>query len=155
MPRKGKKSQAAKLRWSKLDLSDPRFQSAEPHRSDGECGQVRSQPVVSSSCTAQLQVQDHNGSVIATSENDNIQEQCILQSEISVQATTHQGRIGYAKSRNKQCTCMALTFLAYHNEADDLRKDDLDKILHKGNQPSLIPTRQISTLGQSPLASLH
>lgn len=132
MPSKGKRSKAAKIRWTKLD-PEPHSSIVDMEVCDSECAQeVHSEPVVSFSCSTQCQVQEHSDSVMGTSENHGMQEPCVP-SEISVQASFHQGHHGYGRLRNKQCTCMALTFLAYHSELDDVRKGDLDQILKKGN----------------------
>ncbi|XP_035258448.1 uncharacterized protein LOC118219414, partial [Anguilla anguilla] len=149
MPRRGKRSEAAKQRWAKLDLSDPRFQSPELQSSvavmevcDRECTQeVCCLPVVSSPCTAQYYAQpevkevNSNVQVIDLSENYSVQESCAPPpSVISVLASHSQDHSGYEpESRNRQCTCMALTFLAHQNEGHDLKEADLDKILDKGD----------------------
>lgn len=45
---------------------------------------------------------------------------------LSVQASYCQGDVRYDSfSRNHQCTCVALTFLAYHSEGNKFKMPDL------------------------------
>ncbi|XP_043952226.1 uncharacterized protein LOC122819508 [Gambusia affinis] len=54
---------------------------------------------------------------------------------LSVSATHSQADKRYAAfSRNHQCTCMALTFLAYHNEGLQFDTVLLDRVIEKGDQ---------------------
>ncbi|XP_043971080.1 uncharacterized protein LOC122830086 [Gambusia affinis] len=54
---------------------------------------------------------------------------------LSVSASHSQADKRYAAfSRNHQCTCMALTFLAYHNEGLQFDTVLLDRVIEKGDQ---------------------
>ncbi|KAL1268869.1 hypothetical protein QQF64_034232 [Cirrhinus molitorella] len=96
MPRKGRRSQAQKLRWTKVVLTGqtvPQF-SAGQHGEDGD-----------------------NTSRI-----------------VSLQASHCQSDARYdVFSRNHQCTCVALTFLAYHSEGILFKQPDLDRVLEEGD----------------------
>ncbi|XP_042613365.1 uncharacterized protein LOC122145192 [Cyprinus carpio] len=101
MPRKGRRSQAQKVRWRKLDLT----------------GQTSvSQGVSQFSDRQQYEGGDNTSGVI------------------SVQASHCQSDARYdVFSRNHQCTCVALTFLAYHSEGTSFEQPDLDRVLEEGD----------------------
>ncbi|KAG8009302.1 hypothetical protein GBF38_017425, partial [Nibea albiflora] len=54
-------------------------------------------------------------------------------SEQYVCASRSQASVKYGKSRNQQCTCNSLTFLAFLHENENLSREDLDLVLDKGN----------------------
>ncbi|XP_037832270.1 uncharacterized protein LOC108228509 [Kryptolebias marmoratus] len=63
---------------------------------------------------------------------------------LSVRATHSQGDNRYrAFSRNHQCTCMALTFLAYHNEGLQFDTMLLDRVIKKGDKLYASTKRQL------------
>ncbi|XP_026112089.1 uncharacterized protein LOC113090607 [Carassius auratus] len=101
MPRKGRRSQAQKVRWTKLDLS----------------GQTSASKDVAQVSDGQQSEDGDNTSRV-----------------ISVQASHCQSDARYdVFSRNSQCTCVALTFLAYHSEGTSFEQPDLDRVLEEGD----------------------
>ncbi|RXN37236.1 replicase helicase endonuclease [Labeo rohita] len=101
MPRKGRRSQAQKLRWTKLDLT----------------GQTGVSKTVDQFSNGQHGEDGDNTSRI-----------------LSVQASHCQSDARYdVFSRNHQCTCVALTFLAYHSEGTLFKQPDLDTVLEEGD----------------------
>lgn len=51
-----------------------------------------------------------------------------------MQASHSQNDVRYDEfSRNHQCTCVALTFLANHNEGIKFKMPDLDRVLEEGD----------------------
>nr|XP_040030752.1 uncharacterized protein LOC120818062 isoform X1 [Gasterosteus aculeatus aculeatus] len=54
-------------------------------------------------------------------------------SEQHVRASRSQASIRYGRSRNRQCTCNSLTFLAFLHENESITRADLDHVLDKGN----------------------
>ncbi|MPV02334.1 hypothetical protein FVA96_24365, partial [Escherichia coli] len=54
-------------------------------------------------------------------------------SEQHVRASHSQASIRYGRSRNRQCTCNSLTFLAFLHENESITRADLDHVLDKGN----------------------
>ncbi|XP_042609837.1 uncharacterized protein LOC122142880 [Cyprinus carpio] len=101
MPRKGRRSRAQKVRWTKLDLT----------------GQT-------SVCKGVAQVSDG----LQYEDGDNTSR------ILSVQASHCQSDARYdVFSRNHQCTCIALTFLAYHSEGTLFEQPDLDRVLEEGD----------------------
>ncbi|XP_042570239.1 uncharacterized protein LOC109078151 [Cyprinus carpio] len=101
MPRKGRRSMAQKVCWTKLDLTgqtgiskgDAQFSNGQQHE-DGDT-------------TSRI---------------------------LSVQASHSQSDARYdVFSRNHQCTCVALTFLAYHSEGTLFEQPDLDRVLEEGD----------------------
>ncbi|XP_026121819.1 uncharacterized protein LOC113104031 [Carassius auratus] len=101
MPRKGRRSRAQKVRWTKLDLTEKTSISRGVAQvSDGQ----------------QYEDGDNTSRVI------------------SVQASHCQSDARYdVFSRNTQCTCVALTFLAYHSEGTSFEQPDLDRVLEQGD----------------------
>ncbi|XP_026112056.1 uncharacterized protein LOC113090442 [Carassius auratus] len=101
MPRKGRRSQAQKVRWRKFDLT----------------GQTSvSQGIAQFSDGQQYEDGDNTSRVI------------------SVQASHCQSDARYdVFSRNSQCTCVALTFLAYHSEGTSFEQPELDRVLEEGD----------------------
>ncbi|XP_029930978.1 uncharacterized protein LOC115375642 [Myripristis murdjan] len=68
---------------------------------------------------------------------------------ISVQASHYQGDNRYDPfSRNHQCTCNALAFLAYHSEGTHFRKSDLDSVLQVGDALYTRTKRQLIAEGK-------
>uniref|UniRef100_A0A671TM37 ATP-dependent DNA helicase n=2 Tax=Sparus aurata TaxID=8175 RepID=A0A671TM37_SPAAU len=62
----------------------------------------------------------------------------------SIRASHSQSDIRYRKfSRNHQCTCMSLTFLAYQNEGCQLNSAALDRVLAKGDSLYVGVKRQL------------
>ncbi|CAJ1076475.1 uncharacterized protein LOC117832690 isoform X1 [Xyrichtys novacula] len=53
--------------------------------------------------------------------------------EQSVCATRSQASLKYGQSRNQQCTCNSLTFLAFLYENEHITRADLDRVLDKGD----------------------
>ncbi|KAL1261368.1 hypothetical protein QQF64_006633 [Cirrhinus molitorella] len=101
MPRKGRRSQAQKLRWTKVDLT----------------GQTSISEGVAQVCDRQPSEDSNNTSRI-----------------LSVQASHCQSDARYdVFSRNHQCTCVDLTFLAYHSEGTLFKQADLDRVLEEGD----------------------
>ncbi|XP_050959124.1 uncharacterized protein LOC127160534 [Labeo rohita] len=101
MPRKGRRSQAQKLRWTKVDLTG--WTSI-------------------SKGVAQISDRQHG------EDGDNTSR------ILSVQASHCQSDARYdVFSRNHQCTCVALTFLAYHSEGTLFKQPDLDRVLEEGD----------------------
>ncbi|KAL0172953.1 hypothetical protein M9458_033264, partial [Cirrhinus mrigala] len=100
MPRKGRRSQAQKLRWTKVDLTGQMVISKTDQFSTGQHGE----------------------------DGDNTSR------ILSVQASHCQSDARYdVFSRNHQCTCVALTFLAYHSEGTLFKQPDLDRVLEEGD----------------------
>ena len=54
-------------------------------------------------------------------------------SEQHVSASWSQASPKYGKSRNKQCTCNSLTFLAFFHENENITRADIELVLDKGN----------------------
>lgn len=101
MPRKGRRSQAQKVRWMKLDLT----------------GQTSISKGVAQFSDGQQYEDSNNTSRV-----------------LSVQASHCQSDARYdIFSRNHQCTCVALTFLAYHSEGTLFTQPDLDRVLEEGD----------------------
>uniref|UniRef100_A0A9J7Y7T4 ATP-dependent DNA helicase n=1 Tax=Cyprinus carpio carpio TaxID=630221 RepID=A0A9J7Y7T4_CYPCA len=101
MPRKGRRSRAQKVRWTKLDLT----------------GQTSISKGVAQVSDGQQYEDGDNTSRI-----------------LSVQASHCQSDARYdVFSRNHQCTCVALTFLAYHSEGTSFEQPDLDRVLEEGD----------------------
>ncbi|RXN35590.1 replicase helicase endonuclease [Labeo rohita] len=101
MPRKGRRSQAQKLRWTKVDLT------GWTSISKG-VAQVFDRP--------QSEDGDNTSRIL------------------SVQASHCQSDARYdVFSRYLQCTCVALTFLAYHSEGTLFKQPDLDRVLEEGD----------------------
>ncbi|CAJ1057888.1 uncharacterized protein LOC117832690 isoform X1, partial [Xyrichtys novacula] len=53
--------------------------------------------------------------------------------EQSVCASRSQASLKYGQSRNQQCTCNSLTFLAFLYESEHITRADLDRVLDKGD----------------------
>ncbi len=53
-------------------------------------------------------------------------------------ASCSQASIKYGKSRNQQCACHSLTFLAFLHENENITRADLGLVLGKGNVPKHI-----------------
>ncbi len=101
MPRKGRRSQAQKVRWTKVDLTE--------------------QTSVSKGVAQFFDRQQYE-------DGDNTSR------VLSVQASHCQSDARYdVFSRDHQCTCVALTFLAYHSEGTVFKQPDLDRVLEEGD----------------------
>uniref|UniRef100_A0A3B3CJC3 ATP-dependent DNA helicase n=1 Tax=Oryzias melastigma TaxID=30732 RepID=A0A3B3CJC3_ORYME len=104
MPRKGKRSQAAKTRWLKVALPD---------------------------CENDTQDGVKNCDLLQPSVHDS---QHPLNTSDCVQASHSQNDSKYHTfSRNKQCTCNSVIFLSFLNENENITTADLDNVLDKGN----------------------
>ncbi|CAJ1061817.1 uncharacterized protein LOC117832690 isoform X1 [Xyrichtys novacula] len=68
-------------------------------------------------------------SVSASSQAGNINQS----GEQNVCASRSQASLKYGRSRNQQCTCNSLTFLAFLNEKEHITRADLDRVLDKGD----------------------
>ncbi|XP_024114432.1 uncharacterized protein PF14_0093, partial [Oryzias melastigma] len=113
MPRKGKRSQAAKARWLKVSVD--------------EC-ENDSQNIVNNSIT-----DEQHCELLNPLEYD-IEVQHPLNPGDCVQASHSQNSLKYLTfSRNKQCTCNSLIFLAFLHENENITTADLDIVLDKGN----------------------
>ncbi|CAJ1057890.1 hypothetical protein D9C73_028378, partial [Xyrichtys novacula] len=53
--------------------------------------------------------------------------------EQNVCASRSQASLKYGRSRNQQCTCNSLTFLAFLYESEHITRADLDRVLDKGD----------------------
>ncbi|CAJ1057731.1 hypothetical protein KUCAC02_037001 [Xyrichtys novacula] len=53
--------------------------------------------------------------------------------EKNVCASRSQASLKYGRSRNQQCTCNSLTFLAFLYESEHITRADLDRVLDKGD----------------------
>ncbi len=101
MPRKGRRSQAQKVRWMKVDLT----------------GQASVSKGVARISDRQQYEDGENTSRV-----------------LSVHASHCQSDVRYdVFSRDHQCTCVALTFLAYHSEGTLFTQPDLDRVLEEGD----------------------
>uniref|UniRef100_UPI00235803D8 ATP-dependent DNA helicase n=1 Tax=Danio rerio TaxID=7955 RepID=UPI00235803D8 len=68
---------------------------------------------------------------------------------LSVAASHCQSDVRYdSNSRNRQCTCNALMFLAVHNESNQLQSADLDCVLQKGDAVYSSVKRSLQNKGQ-------
>ncbi|XP_036067092.1 uncharacterized protein LOC112139141, partial [Oryzias melastigma] len=113
MPRKGKRSQAAKTRWLKVSLPD--FENVNHGGINNSGSNI------------------NNCELLHTSVHD-IEEQCHLNPGDCVQASHSQNYEKYHTfSRNKQCTCNSLVFLSFLNENENITIADLDNVLDKGD----------------------
>ncbi|CAI5670343.1 unnamed protein product [Oreochromis niloticus] len=119
MPRKNKRSQAQKKRWKPLDLVDPGVPMLTGHNQDEAVSSFPSdQPF-------------HNINEQLLTEE--LQRNAV-QNFWCVSATHCQSDERYTEfSRNHQCTCNALTFLAYLNEEHQFNTARLDKVLEQGD----------------------
>ncbi|XP_036066980.1 uncharacterized protein LOC112138798, partial [Oryzias melastigma] len=113
MPRKGKRSQAAKTRWLKVSLPDC--------ENDGHGGVKNSESNINNCELLQPSVHD-------------IQVQRYFDPGDCVQASHSQNYNKYHTfSRNKQCTCNSLMFLSFLTENENITTADLDNVLDKGD----------------------
>ncbi|XP_073808479.1 uncharacterized protein [Danio rerio] len=70
-------------------------------------------------------------------------------SVLSVAASHCQSDVRYdSSSRNRQCTCNALMFLAVHSESNQLQSADLDCVLQKGDAVYTRVKRSLQNKGQ-------
>ncbi|TKS65456.1 hypothetical protein D9C73_028378 [Collichthys lucidus] len=151
MPRKNKRSQAGKLRWQtfheflcastteQAECVGPQ-NSGEVKMSDTSNATVKQVCQLNASHVPQASYADivktghlsDDQCVAGPSNVDyvNLREQ---PSEQYVCASRSQASVKYGKSRNQQCTCNSLTFLAFLNENENLNRADLDLVLDKGN----------------------
>ncbi|KAL3993425.1 UDP-glucose:O-linked fucose beta-1,3-glucosyltransferase [Sarotherodon galilaeus] len=143
MPRKNKRSQAQKKRWKPLDLVDPAVPMLTGHNQDEAVSSFPSDQQTAPAGLS-LETQDRPISLCSpgTKPFHNINEQLLteeLQSNAvqhfwCVSATHCQSDERYTEfSRNHQCTCNALTFLAYLNEEHQFNTARLDKVLEQGD----------------------
>ena len=113
MGRKGKRSEAQKRRWRKLDLSEVET-PGHPSFTQDELSETQMQ-VDEVPCAARMEMEGSETSISC------------------VQASHSQGDVRYGCNRSKQCTCNSLTFLAALHDRTVLNSTDLDYILQKGN----------------------
>ncbi|XP_070548510.1 uncharacterized protein [Ptychodera flava] len=74
-----------------------------------------------------------NGNVNLSSDCENLQWKSYTISHV-VQASIHQGSsVFHEPSRGNQCTCNALVYLCVSHERHSLTSEDLDNILHEGD----------------------
>ncbi|CAJ1057758.1 hypothetical protein GBF38_014792 [Xyrichtys novacula] len=106
MPRKSKKSQVASQRWQRLHDID-RVKADGVPQSSGES-------VSGSSRVRNVNSVNQSG-------------------EQNVCASRSQASLKYGQSRNQQCTCNSLTFLAFLYENEHITRADLDRVLDKGD----------------------
>ncbi|XP_073724526.1 uncharacterized protein [Misgurnus anguillicaudatus] len=113
MPRKGKRSQAQKARWRKVDMENDQTRLSRTNKVE-----QASIPTAVAQVSDQLHIEDCNSAPRV----------------LSVQASHCQGDIRYdVFSRNHQCTCVALLFLANHSEGVQFGMSDLDRLLEEGD----------------------
>ncbi|XP_024120549.1 uncharacterized protein LOC112141651, partial [Oryzias melastigma] len=113
MPRKGKRSQAAKTRWLKVSLPNCENDSQD--------------------CINTSDSNINNCDLLQPSVHD-IQMQRHLNPCDCMQASHSQNDNKYSTfSRNKQCTCNSLMFLSFLNENENITAEDLDNVLDKGD----------------------
>ncbi|XP_068069853.1 uncharacterized protein [Danio rerio] len=113
MPRKGKRSQAQKLRWRKVDLQDVETTIS----SIKEVEQASTSAAVNSFSVSQHAESCGNATTF-----------------VSVQASHCQDDVRYDEfSRNHQCTCVSLTFLASQSAGLQFKISDLDRVLEEGD----------------------
>ncbi|KAG1928321.1 hypothetical protein F2P79_023725 [Pimephales promelas] len=128
MPRRGKRSQAQKIRWRKFDLED---EQTRPSRINQVEQASTSAAVPQFSGRTYLEGGDTASRVV------------------SVRASHCQGDFRYASfSRNHQCTCVALTFLANQNEGIAFKRPDLDRVLEEGDALYISTKLQLIAEGQ-------
>ncbi|XP_035985953.1 uncharacterized protein LOC110368377 [Fundulus heteroclitus] len=86
-----------------------------------------------------------HGTVVGGGQKASVLEPCVRGPPVlSVRATHSQADKRYDKfSRNHQCTCMALTFLAYHNEGLEFNTMLLDRVIMKGDKLYVATKRQL------------
>ncbi|KAE8277960.1 hypothetical protein D5F01_LYC23990 [Larimichthys crocea] len=136
MPRKGKRSQAQKVRWARLDLADPApvspttstHQMPETPPPTSRLWAMENAPTPTNSPAYKLPHWPHK--------EPHIEEPQQRRGKpiFSVRATHSQNDHRYnIFSRNHQCTCMALTFLAYHSEGSQFNTANLDRMLEIGD----------------------
>nr|XP_021330385.1 uncharacterized protein LOC101882679 [Danio rerio] len=113
MPRKGKRSQAQKLRWKKIDLQDVNTSLS----CIKEVEQTSTSAAVGQSPVRQYEESGGNEPKV-----------------VSVRASHSQADVRYDEfSRNHQCTCVSLTFLASHSAGHQFKMSDLDRVLEEGD----------------------
>ncbi|XP_076838347.1 uncharacterized protein LOC143483367 [Brachyhypopomus gauderio] len=111
MPRKGKRSEAQKRQRQRLDLSDCSM--------IGQCS--RTQSTVEKKQVAEV----FDAAGLQKEQVNNV---------TCVRASHSQADVRYAEfSRNRQCTCNALTFLSVLHEISQVESKDLDYILKQGD----------------------
>ncbi|KAK0155178.1 hypothetical protein N1851_002503 [Merluccius polli] len=138
MPRKGKRSRAQKVRWSRLNLADaaPLSPSTSDHQilimpetppQTSQLWKMENAPTPTHSPAYKLPAWPH--------EEPHIEEPQRRSKPIfSVRASHSQSDDRYhVFSRNHQCTCIALTFLAYHSEGSQFNTANLDRVLGMGD----------------------
>ncbi|XP_027146424.1 uncharacterized protein LOC109138373 isoform X2 [Larimichthys crocea] len=171
MPRKGKRSQAQKVRWARLDLADPapvspttsthqipKIQSPQQSKNWMTSGEQRTdaptcpRSPVEKTPKAQTSTAPKSFWVMDDAptcsrypttklphwphKEPHIEEPQQRRGKpiFSVRATHSQNDHRYnIFSRNHQCTCMALTFLAYHSEGSQFNTANLDRMLEIGD----------------------
>lgn len=150
MPRKNKRSRAQSLRWQKVDdvPCSSSHQSVYVVPQSSEVQESAESTVLSGNQAGPSQVlSDHDKSLTdivnrpghsghpgaAAPSHADFVNQRDQPSEQRVLASCSQASLKYGRSRNQQCTCNSLTFLAFLQENDDITSADLDLVLDKGN----------------------
>ncbi|KAK0145559.1 hypothetical protein N1851_015513 [Merluccius polli] len=172
MPRKGKRSRAQKVRWSRLNLADPAPLS--PSTSDHQILIMPETPPQTSQLwkmenaptpahspaykVLKIQTPPQSKNLWMTSRERGPDAPTCPRSPVeklptwphvephieepqqrskpifSVRASHSQSDHRYhVFSRNHQCTCIALTFLAYHSEGSQFNTANLDRVLEMGD----------------------
>uniref|UniRef100_A0A8C5FK64 ATP-dependent DNA helicase n=2 Tax=Gadus morhua TaxID=8049 RepID=A0A8C5FK64_GADMO len=103
MPKKSKRSQAAKVRWSKSGEFPLKTQAEHVQNCDPDSNR-------------EVHFPDHSHANVT----------CVL-------ASYSQSHHRYIDSKNSQCTCNSVTFLAFLHELHHLQSADLDQILDRGH----------------------
>ncbi|CAJ1057886.1 uncharacterized protein LOC117832690 isoform X1, partial [Xyrichtys novacula] len=124
-------SQVSDADVSKRNVYEP------PIASPSDCGAIkhRSQsndPDVQQVPYADIGKNCSDVNVSGSSQHENVNT-AYQSGEQSVCASRSQASLKYGRSRNKQCTCNSLTFLAFLYENENITRADLDRVLDKGN----------------------
>ncbi|CAJ1085427.1 uncharacterized protein LOC117832690 isoform X1 [Xyrichtys novacula] len=107
MPRKSKRSQVASQRWQRFHDID-RVSTEQADGIPQSSGEVNYRAQTEKPCSTQS-------------------------GEQNVCASRSQASLKYGQSRNQQCTCNSLTFLAFLYESEHITRADLDRVLDKGD----------------------
>ncbi|CAJ1057750.1 uncharacterized protein LOC116039861 [Xyrichtys novacula] len=139
MPRKSKRSQVASQRWQRFHDID--FVSTG--QADGipqSSGEVNYIAQTEKPCSTQVSRADtvkkgnHSNYQSVSGSSQVRNENAVNQSgEQNVCASRSQASLKYGQSRNQQCTCNSLTFLAFLYEREHITRADLDRVLDKGD----------------------
>ncbi|CAJ1059394.1 hypothetical protein D9C73_028378 [Xyrichtys novacula] len=148
MPRKSKKSQVASRRWQRFHDID-RVSTGQADGIPQSSGEVKRSDVSdavkqggqSASCQPQVSHADmlkrrrvSESPAAGPSNSEQAGNNAVNQSgEQNVCASRSQASLKYGQSRNQQCTCNSLTFLAFLYEREHITRADLDRVLDKGD----------------------